>query len=569
MKKTILLSQFKKHKCGLLTGAGVLLILSLLILPTPFLTRYILDEILPNKKVEDLVLFVSIIIVILILQKGISFFQRLLFFEINSKIIYDIKLDLLKKINRVPIKVSKRYGTGYLISRINSDTSRLRSLFADTLVHIVKDILTFIVGLGAIFYIHWKLALISIGLLPFFIFATIYFSKRIRDLSKIYYEDDAKTVKQLEESLSMIELVKQFSRNNFNIIKYLSKANLSFRSNIKLGKLSFTNDLVIGFIGGLSPIVIISYGGYEIINDRLTIGSLIAFNSFVGYIFGPTNRLININVQLQKALVALERINELFNLSEQKEDLSYKVDSISCLEIKNLNFSYDGNKNILKDLNLNINSGEKVGIVGSSGSGKTTLLKILSGLYDIEYGKFYLNNQELKNSQIGSLRKSISVVEQEPFLFDDSIYNNIKFGKPSATEDEILDVVKKVNLDEFVDKLPLGYNTLVGNKGNNLSVGQKQRIAIARALLKNPKILILDEATSSIDNLSEKYITETINSLPKNMIVIIVAHRLSTIKNCDKIFVMDKGSIVEDGNHNELMRKKGIYFKLNSATNRN
>ena len=560
----------KPYTSYLILGGFSILILSVLLLPTPFLTRHILDNVIPNKDFEALIFFISMVLGILVFQKALSYFQNFLFYKINAKIIYDIKLDLLKKLNNLPLKISKKYGTGYLISRINSDTLRLRSLFADTMIHIIKDILTFLVGLGAIFYLHWKLALISIGLLPFFVITTIYFSKKIKKLSKIYYEDDSQTIKQLEETLSMIELVKQFSRQNFNIIKYLSKANISYRSNIKLGKMSFINNLVVGLIGGLAPIIIIGYGGYEIINDSLTIGSLIAFNSFVGYLFGPTNRLINVNVQIQKALVALERITELFNLPEQKKDENYKVEKINNLEIRNLNFKYEKNdENILSNLNLSINSGEKIGIVGNSGSGKSTLLKILSGLYEIEDGKIVVNNEDLVNPQIVALRKHIAVVEQEPFLFNDTIYNNIKFGKVSATEKEIFEISEKAHVDEFVNKMPEKYNTQVGNKGNNLSVGQKQRIAIARALLKNPKILILDEATSSIDNFSEKYITETMKNLPKDMIVIIVAHRLSTIKDCDKIFVMDKGSIVEEGRHHELMSKKGLYFELNSVMNKN
>jgi len=335
MNNKFIIKYLLKYYYQLIIGAILIILLSILLLPTPFITRHILDIILPNKDLKNLVTFIILIFGLLLIQKTLSYLQNLLFFNINAKIIYDIKLDLLKKINNLPLKISKKYGTGYLISRINSDTGRLRSLFADTIIHIIKDILTFLVGLGAIFYLHWKLALISIGLLPFFIITTIHFAKKIRSISKIYYEDDSQTIKQLEETLSMIELVKQFSRQNFNLIKYLSKANISFRSNIKLGKISFINNLVIGLIGGLAPIIIIGYGGYEIINDRLTIGSLIAFNSFVGYLFGPTNRLINVNVQIQKSLVALERITELFNLPVQIKDEKYKIERVDNLEIKN------------------------------------------------------------------------------------------------------------------------------------------------------------------------------------------------------------------------------------------
>jgi len=225
----------KKYTSLLILGGISILLLTFFLLPTPFLTRYIFDHILPSKDFTLLFRFILAIFGLLAIQKVLSYFQNFLFYKINTKIIYDVKLNLLKKINNLPLKISRKYGTGYLISRVNDDTNRIRSLFADTFIKIIKDILTFIVGFCAIFYLHWKLALLSVSLLPFFIMATIYFTKKIRNISKIYYENVAQTTKQLEETLSMIELIKQFSRQNFNILRYLKKAHISFKSNIKLG----------------------------------------------------------------------------------------------------------------------------------------------------------------------------------------------------------------------------------------------------------------------------------------------------------------------------------------------
>ena len=323
----------KRYIFSLVLGCISIFTLSFLLLPTPFLTHHILDNVLPSKNIILLFKLITAILGLHVFQKILTYFQNFLFYRINAKIIYDIRLDLLKKINNLPLKISQKFGIGYLISRIDSDTERLKSLFADTIIRIVKDSLTFVVGLIAIFYLHWKLALLSIILLPFYIIATVYFGKKIRNLSKVYYEDDSQTVKQLEETLSMVELVKQFSRHNFNILRYLSKANTTFKSYTKLGKISFVNNLVIGFISGLSPLIIFCYGGYEIINNRLTIGSLIAFNSFVGYLFGPTRKLVNVNVQIQQALVALSRIEEIFNLPDQKCNQNFKLNSLNCFEL--------------------------------------------------------------------------------------------------------------------------------------------------------------------------------------------------------------------------------------------
>ena len=450
------------------------------------------------------------------------------------------------------------------MSRITTDVDKLESLFAGTIIHIIKDILTFIVGVSAMFYLHWKLALVSIMILPFFAVTSIYFSKKIRNISKIFFEDSANTSKLLEETLSMVELVKMFSRENFNILRFLKTSRILFYSHLKYIKLHYINNGSLRVIGGIAPVIITGYGTYEIIQGKMSLGTMVAFNSFIAYLFGPVSRLININIEIQKALVAFDRVKEIFNLPEQKRDEFYKLEKINSIEFKKITFGYDKNMPILVDISLEIEQGQKIGIVGGSGSGKTTLLKILAGMYEINKGSISVNENILTNEQIITLRKYIGIVEQEPFLFNDTIYNNIKFGSVASKEKEILKVAKLAHVDEFVSKMKKGYKAEVGNMGSNLSVGQKQRIAIARALLKNPKILILDEATSNIDTISEKYISKTISELSKDIIVIIVAHRLSTIRNCDKIFVLDRGGIMESGTHEELLKNEKYYYKLHN-----
>jgi ABC-type multidrug transport system fused ATPase/permease subunit len=586
---SLLKTYFKHHIINLILGAFLVFLLSLLILPTPLITRLILDNTLPNKNLQELLILILIVFGLLIFTRIVSYFQGLLFYKINSKVVLDIRLDLLKKIGKLPLRISKKYSTGYLISRINDDTSRLQSLFADTMVSIVRDILTFLVGLTAIFIIHWKLALLSISILPLYIISTIYFSKKIRKLSKTYYEDSAQTTKQLEESLNMLELSKVFLHYKYNLLRYYRKAKRTYRSDIKLGRTSLLNGAITGFIGGIAPITIIGYGGYEIIQGRLTIGSLIAFNSFVGYLFGPASRLINVNIQIQKSLIALKRVRELFDLPEEEIDPKFQIKyNLNELAFKDVSFSYEKrnifinkvskdvnklevcNKNdlslarkiVLNKINFRIENGQKIGIVGGSGSGKTTLLRLLSGLYEPNTGNIIINDKILANSEIIALRKYIAIVEQEPFLFDDTIFNNIRFGNPQAGDEDVILAAQQAYAIEFIEELPEKYQTKVGNKGGNLSVGQKQRIAIARALIRKPKILILDEATSNVDAISESYINKTIFNLPKNMIVIIVAHKLQKIQKCDKIFVIENGRIIESGSHKDLIENNGLYKKM-------
>ena len=326
--------KYKKYLFSFILGTLSIILLSLLILPTPLITRRIIDHTLPQKNLQELVFLIGLVFILLIITRLLSYFQGMLFYKINTKVILNIRTDLLAKINRLPVSVFKKYSVGYLMSRINDDTARLQSLFVDTIVSIFKDILTFIVGGVAIFLIHWKLALMALAILPFYAISAIYFSKVIKKRSQHFYEKSALTNKFLEESLSMYELVKIFLREKFSVLRYYKSAKETYRSDIKLTRTSMLNNLVTGFIAGVSPIVIIGYGGYEIIQGRLSIGSLIAFNSFVGYLFGPTNRLINVNIQIQKSLVALKRVKEIFELPEENINISKNIIYKKLLEIK-------------------------------------------------------------------------------------------------------------------------------------------------------------------------------------------------------------------------------------------
>lgn len=536
-----------------------------MIFPSPFLTRHILDEVIPEKKLSELFFMIIAVLIILSVQRIVSYYQGLIFYRINSKIIFDIRIDMLRAINNITAEQHLLYGSGYLMSRINDDTDRLHSLFADSMIDIIKDVLTLIFGCMAIFYLHWKLALTTIVLLPLFLFTSSHFSKKIKLKSTIFYENNSQCSRTLEECLNSSILQKLFGRLNYNIIRYYKISAKSYYSDIDLGKTALKNGLITGFISGLLPLIVIGFGGYEIINNRLTLGGLIAFNSFTGYLFGPTNRLVNINVTMQSAIVALNRIKEIFRIPKDN-DSTYKniIRNIESLELNDVVFFYETNKIILNKISFQIYKGQKIGICGGSGGGKSTLFKILTGLYLPTDGKIKINGMELTDDSILSLRKHIAIVDQEPFLFDDSIYNNIAFGKAGATEEEILKMAQKARVDEFVKQLPDGYETQTGIKGGLLSVGQKQRIALARALLKQPKILLLDEATSAIDPISEEFIVNTIHNLPSDMIIIIVAHRLTTIKNCDNILVLNEGRIVENGTHYELMKLQGLYCSMNN-----
>lgn len=557
--------KLKKYLYQFILGAIIMIILSLLLLPFPLLTKHLLDKTIPQKNIIELIILIGIIILVLILEKFLGYKQSCLFFEINSKIVIDLKKDLIKKLTITEFKEYDCLDNGYLYSRINTDTERLRTLFADTIITIIKDFLTLLVGIVALLFLHWRMAIVAFAVLPAFTFSSYYFGKKVKNQASYFYEDSAQTSKVFQESIRIITLAKLFSNRMLPAFRFYKISKKSYYSSIKLGKLSFLNSAVTGFLGQISPIILVGFGGYEIMMNRLSFGELIAFNSFIGYLFGPTASLVNVNVQIQQARVALKRVKELFALQEEKIDRNYILPtSINQLELKNIDFSYETDNLILEKLSFLIEKGERIGIVGGSGEGKTTLIRIITGLYPLSCGEYLLNNRNLTYSQVIALRKCISIVEQEPCLLNDTVYNNISFRNSSISRVDVIKAAQMAYAEEFINNLENKYDTIINN--SRLSIGQKQRIAIARAIIRRPKILILDEATSNIDTISEEYIYQTIANLPQEMIVIIVTHRLNTVRNCNRIMVMSKGKIIEIGSHDELMKRNGLYTKMINTT---
>jgi len=564
-----ILPYMKKYITQLFFNGVIIFLFSILLLPVPFLTKTIIDNSIPNKDFRQLLLISILSIFILIVRESLGLYQSLIIQRIHTKIIIDIKKDIIIKLNLIPFNKLKSFDPGYLLSRINSDTSNLQTFFINNLVEIIKNILTFIIGSSALLYLDWQLSIIIFSSLPIYIFISKRAANKSVKLAEIAYSDTAFSKSTMLEALNLIGLNKIFKRYKKSIVAYLKSQRISFNSSYKLIKLNRLTSTALNFIAGIVPIIIFCYGGYKVMNEDITLGSLIAFGTFVGYVISPINSIMQQFISFKQAVVSFRWIMSILDIDNEKisvfEDKFVSIDSI---EFRNIFFKYN-DKDIINNLNFKINTGDKIGIVGKSGSGKTTLLYLLLGLYTIDSGIILINNKQIEIDKINMLRKLIAFIPQESLLFEGTIYDNIKFSRPNSSKEEVVKAAKDANILDFINSSPNNFNTVINKNGSNLSVGQKQRIAIARALLKNPKILILDEATSSIDNFSEKYITETIKNLPKDMIVIIVAHRLSTIKDCDKIFVMDKGSIVEKGKHDILMSKKGLYFELNSVMNKN
>lgn len=553
----------KMYRRELIWGSFLILVGSLLNFPSPFIIQYVIDFCIPNKDMSKFLYSMTALFVFTCISYLISYTNSIIFTKINNRIIMNIRKDLLEKIIKAPKAVTRKMGIGYLISRVNDDTNMIKSFFADKLTLLIKDVLAFCFGMVAIYLIYWKLALITTTILPVFVVLSSYFSKLISNASLKLLESYSNTTQELNSSFHLIDLTKYYSRYDYSIKRYENSSELTVQNSINFGKISSANSNVLGFIVGLIPIIILLYGGNEILNSRLSMGSIIAFNSLVMNIFGPILRFINFNVDFQKSCVALNRIDEILSFDDETRYISSIFPKhINKIQLRNIEFSYDQKSNVLKNLSLAISKGERIGIVGPSGCGKTTILKLLCGLYPSKSGEILLNQKQIEYADLISLRDEIAMVDQEPLLLDDTIYNNILFGKKDASYDEVVNAARLANVDEFADTMNDRLNTMLGKNGIEVSIGQKQRIAIARALVRKPQILLLDEITSNIDNISEKYIINTIFSLSRNITVIIIAHRLDIIKKCDRIIVMNEGEIKSIGKHKDLLNENELYKEM-------
>jgi len=566
LKNLIRFIPFLKPQWKRLFKAAIFMLISVILsLPLPLITRYIIDEILPEKKLFFLNWVILGLIIFMILKGVSGLLNEYLLSLFRARVIFDINIKLFQHVQRLNLSFFKNVKTGYLMSRLSNDVSNLQSLLAGTLLSIFKDSMTFIVGVIAIFVLHWKLAIASLFVLPFFICSIYFFSGRVRKRSRDIQEKIAFVSERLQETLSAIATVKSFRLEKHEARKLVKRLRALLKNQIKYNLLTSVSKHITVFIGGLGPIIVLWYGGREVIRGSLTLGTLIAFSAFLAYIFGPTQRLMNINTKIQTSLASLNRVFELFDIPPEITETNTLKNfciKVGNVEFNNITFSYNNSDSVLKDINLKLKPGLTTALVGKSGGGKTSLINLLPRFYDPQRGNIFVDGMNIREVKIQDLRNSIGIVSQETFLFTSTIRENIKYGRLNAKDEEIIKSAKLANAHEFIIKLPQGYETEVGERGIKLSGGQRQRIAIARTILKDPKILILDEATSELDSESEKLIQDALKKLCKNRTTIIIAHRFSTIINADKIVVIDKGSILDQGRHREIYNRCKYYREL-------
>lgn len=540
---------------------------------TSFYYQILMDNIVPSSSLEMLNYVSVITLCLFFVQVGLNFLRGFLIVKLEQNIDIPIMLGYYNHALILPMKFYSMRDTGEIISRFN-DASSIRDIVSEASLTIMMDTIMAVVGAVVLFNSNRLLFLISVVMLFLYGIIVFVYNKPIKKINRKIMEMNSKVTSQFIETVNGIETIKAFNKEE----NEKEKTDKMYRKFLKKvfngGVLSLSQQTITMFVAIVGELVILWVGAMYVIKGELTIGELITFNALLGYFIEPIKNLINLQPQIQTAIVAADRLGEILDISPEYEnnDMCTAYDSeikFDNLIISNLNFRYGTRDLVLKDINLEINHGEKIAFVGESGSGKTTLAKLLVRLYEQEKGNIKLDSVDIRDFPISQIRNNFSYISQNAFLFSGTIKENLLFGNSDASDNDILRVCKICELEEYINSLPLKYNTRIEENGKNLSGGQKQRLAIARALLKNPKILIMDEATSNLDYITEKTIENTINKFSKNMTTIIIAHRLSTIKDCDKIFVFKDGQIVETGNHSDLLKQRGYYYQLWNEQDKN
>lgn len=543
---SIIINEMRKHKKEIALGSTVIFLLALLVIPNPMIFRHVIDVAIPDGNPHQLLFWVGMLYLSSVVLRSLYILQDRTFFLINKKITNSIKGRILQNIIDANKSERQKLHTYYILGRINTDVTMLQSLLADSIAQILVNTLTAIVALVLLLILKWELAIVVLIILPFFALSAYYFSGKIKKQSVVNQENIAVETQQLNESLNMIDTLVLYLQKKFPVSKYVLKQNKSLESEYKLRNLSYANMMITANIAALVTSATLYFGGLFVMKDTLTIGTIFAFNALAGRILTPVNTLISTNDRIQKALVALDRINSIMNLQKETADDNFAVpEIIESLELKNISFGYSQECNILQDFSININKGEFVAITGESGCGKTTLFNLLTGLYDIDNGEIKINGNTVSKEQLVALRKNIVLVEQEPLIIYDTVLENIRLGDTDFSEENVVNAARLANIHEFIIGLENGYNTLLKQNGSNVSVGQKLRITIARALLRNPSLLLFDESNSSLDTMNEELLKTTIDNLPEHTIVLFITHKKEILRHCDREIVIIQGKAFE------------------------
>jgi len=553
----------KPHKSVLTQSLFGAIIYTVLGLSTAIYIQKITDNVLVNGNTKLLNLLSLGMIIILLLQIFIGAAKSVFMLKTGQKIDAQLILGYYKHLLKLPQQFFDTMRVGEIVSRMN-DAVKIRAFINDTVISLIVNIFIVFFSFSLMFIYSWKLALIMAAIVP--LYAIIYFitNKLNKKRERKLMENAAELESQLFESLNSVKTIKQFGIEGFANIKTETRFIELLRTVYKSGINGLFTGSSTEFLSRIFTIILLWSGSYFVINQEITPGELLSFYAIIGYFTSPAAGLIGMNKVIQNALIAADRLFEIMDLERESEEnkIDLKKELIGDIVFEHITFSYGTRVDVFEDFNLKIKKGELTAIIGESGSGKTTLASLLLKLYPISSGKVYIGDHNIDYFTNYSLRQIISSVPQQLNLFAGNVIDNIALGEFKPDMEHILEICKTLGMMNFIEKLPAGFNTYIGENGATLSGGQKQRLAIARALYKNPEILILDEATSSLDSESESHVQQTIQKLKEEgKTILIIAHRLSTVVNADKIVLLENGKLIEEGSHDELYKKKTKYFE--------
>ncbi len=558
------LGYFGDYMPYLLVGIFCSAIVAVCTIFPAWIMKSVVNDVLVQRNM-DMLHWIALALVVVMFVKGIAnFLETYLMHYVSQSILRRIRSACFDRMLELSLSFYEKQRTGQLMSRITADVLVLQNLLT-SFSSLIGDFIAFIGFCSYIFYLHWKLAVISIVIIPFIGALINKFSRKMKKIGSRMQSRIGDISSVLQEFITGIKVVKSFTLEDFVRDRFEQANGANFSETMRGGRINAATTPVIEFINTCGLAIIFWYGGYEVIHGNLDAGQLISFLTALVGLFTPIKNLSRMSNTISQSVGAGERVFEIIDAHVDVKERSEAREMATCrgeVEFRNVSFAYNQNEPVLNNVNIKVAPGEVVALVGPSGAGKTTFINLIPRFFDVSDGAVLIDGTDVRDLTLNSMRRFIAMVPQETLLFSGTIEDNIRFGRLNATHDEIVEAAKLANAHDFIMSQPDGYDTLLGERGVNLSGGQAQRVALSRAFLKDPGILILDEATSALDSETENLIKESLSRLRANRTTFMIAHRLSTVVKADKILVLQRGQIVEIGSHSQLLEKQGLYSNL-------
>ncbi|WP_251551676.1 ABC transporter ATP-binding protein [Neobacillus muris] len=535
-------------------------------LAQPYIIKVAIDSHITTNDYQGLMTLGIVYFVLIVVSSISTYFQNNALQFTGQYVIYDFRQAIFQHFAKMEMAFYRRNPTGRLVTRITHDVESLNQLYSQVIVNLVKEVLILIGIIFLMIYMSIKLTLVCFIVIPVIAVVTFYFKSVLRKTQRQLRTILSRLLSYLAENLSGMSVIQLFAREGKQLEQFNELNEEHYRAGMKQTVINSIFNPSIGFFGNISLALLVWYGGRSVLDSTITFGTVYAFTSYVRQFFEPLRGIADRFNQIQAALASAERIFETLETEpaivnpERPKQLPEKVRG--DIVFQHVWFAYDQEEWVLKDLHFRIHQGETVGIAGATGAGKSSIIQLMNRFYDNQKGTITLDGIHIKEVQLNDLRNHIGIIQQDPFVFSGTVFNNIRLDHQQVTDEEIIDAAKSLNIDGFFRMLPQGYETMLGEEGTVLSAGQRQLLSFLRAMMANPDVLILDEATANIDTETEQAVQEVLREMSKDRTTIIIAHRLSTIQHADKIIVLDKGRIVEMGNHHQLIRNRSSYYQL-------